>query len=124
MIGAVVGATINVDGRRKTATGEECPKAEDAVQFARRGGFEPDGRGGELLGGGFGRANGGEDWVRVEAPATQCPRISAAFLEEERRQMGEAWFRQEYMCEFVEDGRQMFEREVVMGAMEDLGTLM
>jgi hypothetical protein len=63
--------------------------------------------------------NGGEDWVRVEAPATECSRISVGFLEEERRAMGEEWFRQEYMCEFVEDGGQMFARDLVMRAMDD-----
>ncbi len=58
-------------------------------------------------------ANGGRDWERVAVPATECGRIPASFLEEERRTMGERWFRQEYMCEFteVEDG--VFSRELV-----------
>ena len=29
-----------------------------------------------------------EPWERYEVPATMCPRISAEFLEEERRSMG------------------------------------
>jgi hypothetical protein len=45
-------------------------------------------------------ANGGGDWQRIEVPAEKVPRISAAFLCEERRGMGEAWFRQEYQCQF------------------------
>lgn len=64
-------------------------------------------------------AGGGEDWARVEAPATECPRISKEFLDEERRQLGDLWFRQEYMCEFIDDERQMFDRDVVIGALED-----
>src|SRR5438270_3881255 len=44
-------------------------------------------------------ANGGEDWQRVEVPAEKVPRISAAFLAEERRAMGESWFRREYQCQ-------------------------
>jgi hypothetical protein len=45
-------------------------------------------------------ANGGDDWQRVEVPAEKVPRISADFLAEERRAMGESWFRQEYCCSF------------------------
>ncbi len=63
--------------------------------------------------------DGDEEWVRVTAPATECARISREFLEEQRRAMGDAWFRQEHMCEFVDDDRQMFGRDVLMGALED-----
>jgi hypothetical protein len=41
-----------------------------------------------------------EKWDYYEIPATQCPRISEAFLEEERENMGPFWFEQEYMCKF------------------------
>ena len=41
-----------------------------------------------------------EDWLRVEVPATQVKRIPPEFLEEERRALGESWFRQEYLCSF------------------------
>jgi hypothetical protein len=40
-------------------------------------------------------AGGGEDWVRTTVPATECSRIGETFLAEERRQMGDLWFRQE-----------------------------
>ena len=43
-----------------------------------------------------------EAWERYEVPAEQCPRISAAFLEEERRSIGEWWFDQEYGCTFLD----------------------
>ncbi len=43
---------------------------------------------------------GGDDWGRIEIPASKCPRISEAFLARERRSMGESWFRQEYCCSF------------------------
>jgi hypothetical protein len=45
-------------------------------------------------------ARGGNDWKRVEVPAERIPRISAEFLEEERRALGMSWFRQEYGCSF------------------------
>ncbi|RYG57150.1 terminase, partial [bacterium] len=43
---------------------------------------------------------GGEAWRRVRVTATDCPRITQAFLDEERRAMGDGWFLQEYMCDF------------------------
>jgi hypothetical protein len=44
--------------------------------------------------------HGAGDWERVKVTAEQCPRIPAAFLAEERRALGERWFRQEYLCSF------------------------
>jgi hypothetical protein len=41
-------------------------------------------------------------WERVRVTAEQCPRISEEFLAEERRALGERWFRQEYCCDFAE----------------------
>jgi hypothetical protein len=35
----------------------------------------------------------GEDWLRILAPATECPRIPAEFLAQERRAQGERMFR-------------------------------
>ena len=45
-------------------------------------------------------ANGGDDWQRIEIPATRCPRIPPEFLEKEKRALGESWYRQEYCCSF------------------------
>src|SRR5258708_7510939 len=90
MIGAVVGATINVDGRRKTATGEKCPKAEDAVQFARRVGFEPDGRQEELLRGGFRRGIVNCSRRGGEATVAALAAVSPALTRPER-QGGGGW---------------------------------
>ncbi len=52
-------------------------------------------------------------------PATDVPRISAAFLEEERRTLGEWWFEQEYMCRFLDAETQAFRREDVERAFEE-----
>src|SRR5437763_5893753 len=43
---------------------------------------------------------GGADWVRIEVPAEKISRIKPEFLEEERRALGESWYRQEYCCSF------------------------
>jgi len=48
------------------------------------------------------------DWKRVSITAAQCPRISPAFLAEERRELGEWWFRQEYECAFMDAESQIF----------------
>jgi hypothetical protein len=62
---------------------------------------------------------GGDDWLRVEVKATECPRLSAKFLERERRRLNDDWFRQEYLCEFVgaEDGP--FRQELLENALCD-----
>jgi hypothetical protein len=46
--------------------------------------------------------DGGPGWQRVEVPATDVPRISPDFLDEQRRRMPARWFRQEYLCAFEE----------------------
>ncbi|MBC8167116.1 MAG: hypothetical protein H7Y20_14760 [Bryobacteraceae bacterium] len=57
--------------------------------------------------------NGGPGWTRIQVPATECSRISVEFLEEERLAHGERWFRQEYMCEFVDLVDGLFREEDV-----------
>ncbi len=44
---------------------------------------------------------GGGPWKRVRVTWRDCPRITAAFIAEERRALGDAWVRQEYECEFA-----------------------
>jgi hypothetical protein len=56
---------------------------------------------------------GREDWVRIAVPATECPRLSRRFLEEERRRKGDRKFRQEFLCEFIDDSTRLFPRDVV-----------
>jgi hypothetical protein len=43
---------------------------------------------------------GGTDWHRIQAPASQIPRMKRAILEADRREFGEAYYRQEYECSF------------------------
>ena len=61
--------------------------------------------------------HGGSVWHRVRVPATECPRISREFLEEDRgQQKGD--FEREYLCEFQEDGQSVFSRELVERALD------
>lgn len=62
---------------------------------------------------------GDEPWERVEVPATACPRISAEFLAEEQRTMGEWWFSQEYGCQFLDAETQAFRREDIDNAFRE-----
>jgi hypothetical protein len=56
-------------------------------------------------------ANGGPSWERYEVPATQCDRITPEFLDEMRREMGEYWFKQEFLVEFLDAQSSAFRRE-------------
>ena len=63
--------------------------------------------------------HGGEGWARFRVPATECVRIATDRLELERAQMGDAWFRREYMCEFLATDTQMFDSDLVRAALVD-----
>ena len=60
---------------------------------------------------------GGHGWERYEVPASQCPRISEGFLEEERRVLPSWVYRQEYECSFEETEDQVFTTEMVEQAV-------
>src|SRR5262249_45073748 len=45
---------------------------------------------------------GPRPWQRVQITAEQCPRITPAFLAEERKALGPRWYAQEYGCQFME----------------------
>lgn len=59
----------------------------------------------------------GADWHREKVTAYQCPRISREWLDAERKAIGEWWFAQEYLCEFVDTTDQVFSYEDVMRAI-------
>jgi len=60
-----------------------------------------------------------EPWERYEIPATACPRIAPAFLEEERRTLGEWWFDQEYLCRFLDAQSAAFRSEDIDAAFSE-----
>ena len=59
------------------------------------------------------------DWVRIQVPATECPRIPARFLEKARRRHPDQYFRQEYLCEFTSADFAYFERDIQAGVLSD-----
>ena len=48
------------------------------------------------------------DWMRVRVPWQDCPRITEAFIQDERQSMGDWWIQQEYECRFVDTEDQFF----------------
>jgi terminase large subunit-like protein len=60
---------------------------------------------------------GGVDWHRARVTAQECPRISPAWLAEERRALPDRVFRQEYECSFELTEDQVFGPDLVMRAV-------
>lgn len=58
----------------------------------------------------------GEAWTRVRVPASDCPRLSKEFLAEERRELGETLYRQEYELEFLDDTEALFTTDIIARA--------
>lgn len=56
-------------------------------------------------------------WERVQVRASECPRISASFLEEERK--SNLLFDQEYNCQFMADDNQIFSDEIIKSISDD-----
>jgi hypothetical protein len=56
-------------------------------------------------------------WERTKITADQCPRITAEFLEEERQELGERWFRQEYYCSFEDSISALFAYDDLLAAV-------
>jgi terminase large subunit-like protein len=62
--------------------------------------------------------HGGAAWLRISVPATECPRIDAAFLESQRNTLEADWFAQEYLATFVDNGMSYFNRDLIEAAID------
>jgi hypothetical protein len=62
---------------------------------------------------------GGDTWQRFRVPATECPRISREFLEEEMATIGPMRFAAEYECTFTDDDQQFFASELIEAALSN-----
>lgn len=58
-------------------------------------------------------------WERHRVTLDDCPRLSRAFIEEERRSLPNYVFRREYLGEFADDATVLFPRELIDQAMDD-----
>lgn len=105
---------------------DEAARVEDALYFSVRPMLAVSGGRLVALTTPFGKrgwffkawTDGGATWQRTRITAADCPRISAEFLAEERASLGDWWFQQEYMCEFVETDSSLFSYDQVMKAVD------
>ena len=59
-------------------------------------------------------------WQRTQVEAHLCPRIAPAFLAEQRITLGDRIYRQEYECEFLSTGAQVFSQELLQNSFDQL----
>jgi len=59
----------------------------------------------------------GQGWTKTRVPADEVPRISPAFLEQERKELPAHVFEQEYMCNFSDSTGAVFSYDDVMRAV-------
>lgn len=57
-------------------------------------------------------------WKIYKVVATECPRITTEFLQEELRAVGDLWFRQEYLCEFVDTIETVFSEDLIKNLVD------
>ncbi len=63
--------------------------------------------------------NGGDEWKRIRVTAGECPRITPEQLEQQRRALGDMFYRQEFLCEFVETDEQTFNYDLIHRAFDE-----
>jgi hypothetical protein len=106
---------------------DEASRVDDALYQAVRPMLAVSGGRLLLLSTPFGRRgffhdvweNGGAAWDRTKVTAYDCPRISREWLEEERKQIGEWWFAQEYEVVFQDDVSAVFRYEDIIASMNN-----
>jgi hypothetical protein len=64
---------------------------------------------------------GDASWHHVRVAATDCPRISQEFLDEELRELGPLRFGEEYGLEFLDNALTVFPTDLIDQAIADLG---
>lgn len=127
---------VSLPGREETVRGfsgvsllviDEAARVEDALYLSTRPMLATSAGRLLALSTPFGRRGwwwreweqGGAGWERVKVAATDCPRISAAFLAEERQHLGPWWYAQEYEATFMDSQASAFTYETVMAALKD-----
>lgn len=56
-------------------------------------------------------------WERIQADATMCPRITPEFLESEKKLLGDFYFKQEYLIQWIEPEGSLFSLEEIEQAV-------
>ena len=127
---------VSLPGTEKTVRGysgaallivDEAARVDDALYFAVRPMLAVSGGSLIMLSTPWGKRGvffeewsseaGAGSWERYRVSASEVPRISEMFLEEERRSLPARIFRQEYECSFEDVDDQVFSYELVEGAI-------
>jgi hypothetical protein len=124
---------ITLPGSEKTIRGfsgaalllvDEASRVDDALYFAIRPMLAVSSGSLMMLSTPFGKRGvfyeewtGGVGWERYEVPASECPRIPAEFLQEERAALPSWVYRQEYECSFEETEDQVFTTDMIERAV-------
>ena len=124
---------ITLPGSEKTIRGfsgaalllvDEASRVDDGLYYAIRPMLAVSGGSLMMLSTPFGKRGAffeewtqGAGWERYRIPASECPRISEGFLEEERQSLPRRVYRQEYECSFEETDDQVFSFEDVAAAI-------
>lgn len=106
---------------------DEASKVPDATYYAVRPMLAASGGRLLLLSTPFGKrgffhrawTEGGETWERTMITADQVPHITPEFLEEERINLPELWYRQEYGVEFVALDNAFFSHDLLVASLTD-----
>jgi hypothetical protein len=61
----------------------------------------------------------GDDWHRTKVAATDCPRITQAFLDEELKQLGAMRFSEEYLLAFLDPDEAVFPTAIIERAFSN-----
>jgi hypothetical protein len=126
---------VTLPGTEKTIRGfsgtallvlDEAARVEDELYFAVRPMLAVSGGALMMLTTPYGKRGvfyeewtGGHGWERYEVPASECPRITEEFLDEERSSLPPFIFRQEYECSFEETEDQVFTTDMIDRALTD-----
>jgi hypothetical protein len=62
--------------------------------------------------------NGGDNWRRTRITANECSRIDADWLAREKAATPDFWFRQEFLCQFVENVDSVFSYDDIHAALD------
>jgi hypothetical protein len=124
---------VTLPGSEKTIRGfsgtsllilDEAARVDDELYFAVRPMLAVSGGALMMLSTPYGKRGvfyeewtSGRGWERYEVPARECPRISEAFLEEERSSLPPFIYRQEYECSFEDTEDQVFTSELIDSAL-------
>jgi Terminase large subunit, T4likevirus-type, N-terminal len=62
---------------------------------------------------------GGDQWIRIHATLQDSRHHNQELIERQRLELGDEWFRQEYMAEFTNQGQGMFTLEMIEACFSD-----